>query len=85
MDKTLEIVIVAAILLMAAAIVGFLVSDKAGGIGGWADNSTSNANCDLMKTDYRNNYCSDETAGSDLLDRIDSKCEGSTSHSSLCS
>ena len=54
MDKTLEIVIAATVLLMTAVSVMFMVSDRAGGFNEWANDTSEGAQCDLLKAEYEN-------------------------------
>lgn len=53
MDKTIEVVIVAMVVLIAATIVLFLVQDQTSSFDGFLNNQQDNAQCGLSKTQYR--------------------------------
>ncbi|MFB6241984.1 MAG: hypothetical protein ABEJ36_04230 [Candidatus Nanosalina sp.] len=50
MDKTLEVILVAVVLVVAAVIVVGLLQGRAGTFGTFADNQTSSANCGLAES-----------------------------------
>jgi hypothetical protein len=52
MDKTLEIVLVAVVLVVAAVIVVGLLQGQAGGFGSFADNQTNTASCGVAKSQF---------------------------------
>ncbi len=52
MDKTLQIVVVATVIMMAAAIVMFMVTGKTGGFDQLVDSKTQGASCTINKTQY---------------------------------
>lgn len=52
MDKTIEIVMVVTVLLMTAVAIMFMVSDRAGNFGQWANDTQQGASCDLYQTNY---------------------------------
>lgn len=68
MDKTLEIIMAATVLLLSAGVVMFMVSDQTGGFGNFLDNQTGGAECDLAETKYRNSGCDDPQAREKLVD-----------------
>jgi hypothetical protein len=49
MDKTLEIVIAASVILMTAASIMFMVSDRAGSFGQWSNDTQTGAECSSKK------------------------------------
>ena len=49
MDKTIEIVVVAMVVLVAATVVLFLFQDQTDGFGNFLDNQQSGAQCQLLK------------------------------------
>lgn len=53
MDKTIELVVVAMVILVAATILLFLVQDRTDSFGGFLDNQQSSAQCDLLKAQER--------------------------------
>ncbi|MFB6181142.1 MAG: hypothetical protein ABEJ93_04650 [Candidatus Nanohalobium sp.] len=53
MDKALELVIAASVLLLSAAIVMFLVTGKTGSIEGLVDNTQGNTSCTIMKANFQ--------------------------------
>lgn len=57
MDKTIEIVVVAMVALLVAAILLFLVQDRATNFGNFLDSQESGAQCQLWKTQYENTAC----------------------------
>ena len=54
MDKTIEIVIVATVVIMTALAVMFMVSGQAGDFGDWTNNGEDQASCSLQKTQFEN-------------------------------
>ena len=54
MDKTLEIVIAASVILMTAASIMFMVSDRAGSFGQWSNDTQTGAECSLKKAQFEN-------------------------------
>ena len=75
MDKTIEIVVVAMVVLVAATVVLFLFQDQTDGFGNFLDNQQSGAQCQLLKAqekcgEFNDMSCSgscsgDGTSGSD--------------------
>jgi hypothetical protein len=53
MDKTLEVILVAVVLVVAAVIVVGLLQGRAAGLGGFADNKTTSASCGLASSNFR--------------------------------
>jgi hypothetical protein len=51
-DKTLEIILVAVVLVVAAVILVGLLQGQAGGFGSFADNQTSSASCGVSQSQY---------------------------------
>jgi hypothetical protein len=56
MDKTLEIVLVAVVLVVAAVIVVGLLQGQAGGFGSFADNQTDTASCGVAQSQFCGAY-----------------------------
>jgi hypothetical protein len=54
MDKTIEIVIVATVVIMTALAVMFMVSGQAGDFGDWTNDTQTEASCSLQKTQWEN-------------------------------
>jgi hypothetical protein len=54
MDKTIEIVIVATVVIMTALAVMFMVSGQAGDFGQWTNDREDQASCSLQKTQFEN-------------------------------
>lgn len=52
MDKTLEIVIAATVIIMTAGALMFMFSDQAGNFGKTINDTQQGASCDLHKTNY---------------------------------
>jgi len=77
MDKTLEIVIAVTVLLMTAVSVMFMVSDRAGSFGTWANETSEGAQCDLLKAEYENSCnCDTESGDSDIrTDAVNKECD----------
>lgn len=69
MDKTLEIVMVAVALVVAAVIVVSLLQGRIDMFGGFSDNQTSDASCGISKTQFCN--AADTSSGSINSDRAD--------------
>lgn len=53
MDKTIEVVIVAMVVLITATILLYLVQDSSESFGGFLDSQQNEAQCGLSKTQYR--------------------------------
>lgn len=54
MDKTIEIVIIATVVIMTALSVMFMVSGQAGDFGQWTNNTQTDASCSLLQTQFEN-------------------------------
>ena len=54
MDKTIEIVIVATVVIMTALAVMFMVSGQAGDFGQWINDREDQASCSLLQTQFEN-------------------------------
>lgn len=52
MDKTLQLIVIAAIVLMTAGIMMFLVEDRSSGLGGFLDDRKQDANCQIQQTQF---------------------------------
>ena len=62
MDKTLEIIIAATVILLTAALVMFMVSGQSGDFQNWLNGTQGDAECSLKKTQYENE-CSCDVSG----------------------
>lgn len=60
MDKTLEIVMVAVALVVAAVIVISLLQGRADSLGGFADNKTTSAGCGISEQQFCNSLDGNE-------------------------
>lgn len=68
MDKTIEIVLVATVVLATAAIVLFLTNDKAKDFSSFLDGQSSEAECDLMLSQAKSQVkCDDGSVVSDSV------------------
>ena len=54
MDKTIEIVIIATVVIMTALSVMFMVSGQAGDFGDWTNDTQKGASCSLLQTQFEN-------------------------------
>lgn len=63
MDKTIEVVMVATVVVVTAGIVLYLVSDGASGFGEFLEEQGSSAECSLLETDFENADDAGERAG----------------------
>jgi hypothetical protein len=52
MDKTLEVILVATVLVVAAVILVGLLQGRAGNFGQFADNQTSSASCGISQSQF---------------------------------
>jgi len=69
MDKTLEIIMVAVALVVAAVIVVSMLQGRTGNISDFADNQTSDSNCGLNAQRLASSIdCSDPPSDSDVED-----------------
>lgn len=57
MDKTMEIVVVLMVLMIAAVIVIAFMSSQTDSFTGFSDNTTSNARCGLWESNYERKFC----------------------------
>jgi hypothetical protein len=73
MDKTIEIVIVATVVIMTALAVMFMVSGQAGDFGQWTNDREDQASCSLQKTKWEN-ACSqgENIKATEIRDEADS-------------
>lgn len=85
MDKTLEIIMAATVLLLSAGVVMFMVSDQTGGFGNFLDNQTGGAECDLALTQYKNSGCNDPQARNKLTSEECGYNIGEVQPSNMCS
>lgn len=60
MDKTIEVVVVAMVVLVAATVVLFLFQDQTDSFGDFLGNQQSGAQCELWSTQLKNSDCNDE-------------------------
>lgn len=63
MDKTIEIILVAVVAIVTASILLFLMQGEADSFGDFLDSQSSDAKCDLWKTQYKNQVCSEDSTG----------------------
>ena len=63
MDKTLEIIIAATVILLTALTVIFMVGGQSGDFNDWMNNTQGDAECSLKQTQYEN-ACSCPAEGS---------------------
>lgn len=54
MDKTIEIIIAATVIIMTALTVMFMVGGQSGDFADWLNNTQGDADCSLKKTNYEN-------------------------------
>ena len=54
MDKTLEIIIAATVILLTAGLIMFMVSGQSGDFQSWLNNTQGDAECSLQKTELEN-------------------------------
>lgn len=54
MDKTIEIVLVAVVAMIAALVVIFLLQGRADSFGGFLDDQQEGSQCEIWKAQYRN-------------------------------
>jgi hypothetical protein len=81
MDKTLEVILVATVLVVAAVILVGLLQGQAGSFGGFAENQTNTASCGVAKSQFCSSLDSsgDPTSRSeDIYDNKDGQCPWAT-------
>jgi len=54
MDKTLEIIIAATVILLTAVTVMFMVGGQSGDFADWMNNTQKDADCSLQRTNFEN-------------------------------
>ena len=81
MEKVLQIVIAATVLLMAASIVMFMVSDQSKDFSDIIESQTGSAQCKLWQKKYESNVC-DGDASSDA--ELEEKFSSSDTCSAPC-
>jgi len=54
LDKTLEIIIAASVILLTAGVVMFMVGGQSGDFQNWLNNTQGDAECSLQQTKYEN-------------------------------
>ena len=79
MDKTLEIVMVAVALVVAAVIVISLLQGRANALGGFADNQTNSAGCGISNQQFCNSLDGGETTERSLNIAADTSCDWASS------
>lgn len=62
MDKTLEIIIAATVILLTALTVMFMVGGQSGDFNNWLNNTQGDAECSLKQTQYEN-ACDCDSSG----------------------
>jgi len=73
MDKTIEIVVVAMVILLAATVLLFLFQDRADSFGGFLSDQQENAECKVLETRLKNSCnCQDPTGPQPKMDEIKS-------------
>lgn len=83
MDKTLEVILVAVVLVVSAVIVVGLLQGRASGLGGFADNKTSSASCGLATSNFRTAVdCS--SCGSSSCSSVNSRASDIYNENSGC-
>lgn len=73
----MEIVVVLMVLMVAAVIVLAMVGNQTDMFGGFSDNQTNSAQCQLWETNYEARFCQngeDTGGGTELDDKLD-QCE----------
>ena len=78
MDKTIEIIVVAAITMIAAAVIAFLLQSETSGFSGFLGNQSDQASCGLKKTRYKHSLtCEDgvpQGGNNQILNTIKQEC-----------
>lgn len=83
MDKTIEIVVVAMVVLVAATVVLFLFQDQTDSFGSFLDSQQSGAQCQLLKTQGKCQKFNDQSCTGTCSESSESTDGSSTSGSSV--
>ncbi|AOV95399.1 hypothetical protein AQV86_05795 [Nanohaloarchaea archaeon SG9] len=76
MDKTLEIIIAATVILLTAGLIMFMVSGQSGDFQSWLNNTQGDAECSLKKTQYENACdCGSDNPGNQEAQNIKSNVQ----------
>lgn len=87
MDKTIEIVLVAVVAIVTASILLFMMQNRADSFGGFLDDQSQGAKCDLWKTQAKNQLCEGGEKTGSLSDELSSnldQCSGVSESSISC-
>lgn len=71
MDKVLELVIAATVILMTAASIMFMMSDRSQKFNDWANNTKTDFDCDLKQTRFEQACDCDDNNGDFTTDESD--------------
>jgi len=76
LDKTLEIIIAASVILLTAGVVMFMVGGQSGDFQNWLNDTQGDAECSLMKTEFENACSNSPDTAPDIRAEAQSKsCE----------
>lgn len=73
MDKTIQLVVVAMVAIIAALVLSFMLQDQTGGFGEFLDSQRSDANCSTIQTQVQNGMISEDEF-SDKTEDLDTDC-----------
>jgi len=73
MDKTLEIIIAATVILLTALTVMFMVGGQSESFNDWMNNTQGDAECSLLKTEYENTCSNSPTDAPEIADEAESE------------
>lgn len=74
MDKTLEIVVAAAIVIAIGAIAAYLVNDEASSFSGWVGEETQESECRLERSQYESAVCRDPDRAQEIQSNAPEEC-----------
>ena len=76
MEKTIEIIIAAAVFVLVGSVLSFMISGQSGDFMDFVGNESEGAQCGLWETQYKNQGC---PSSGDLKSKLEDICGGAPS------